>query len=325
MIVIIIFNISVNLYAFDPSGIWKSIDGKGNIKAFWKISIINNILSASVLSLPGYPEDLKSKNCRGKFKDKNVIGKAWIYNLKQNSAGTFKNGFYTDPSTGRQYYCELKEITHSSQSNQTIQVEIFMYFNIFGRHQIWEKSSPEEMISVNDDLEKAWVLKDFNNNERFFTFSGPKSSIETNFVRDSSDGKKRVLLIHSKTEDYTGVSFIFLSKYGYWNSNSNLILRILGKQSNKNFFFIIGDVDYEEFIYNITDNWKGWKDIVIPIYKFVQRKDYQPNNILLNNRIDYPILSTYFQFNRDCGDFDLIIGNIFISNTVEYNSLEQLI
>jgi len=65
----------------------------------------------------------------------------------------------------------------------------------------------------------------------------------------------------------------------------------------------------------LIDDWNGWKQVIIPIEKFVSRFGYQKNGQKINGKKDYPLTSLQFgtfQFDNPAnkGKFKLIINEI---------------
>ena len=70
---------------------------------------------------------------------------------------------------------------------------------------------------------------------------------------------------------------------------------LYGRNSGGIIVFDIKDKNKEMFRFVIDDNFVGWKEIVCRFSDFFSRKDWQPNNAIVDDKIDFPILSFQFE------------------------------
>ena len=86
-----------------------------------------------------------------------------------------------------------------------------------------------------------------------------------------------------KPKDIDFKKYDAFSFYLYGQNNGGVIV------------FDIKDAKNEMFRFVINDNFSGWKEIICPFSNFFSRKDWQPNNAIVDDKIDFPILSFQFE------------------------------
>jgi uncharacterized protein (DUF2147 family) len=147
-------------FAADPAtGYWISVDDKtGRATAGWELYLVNGELRGRVLSLAGYPGDIKALRAKnsypdfpvaGKASDMPVVGTPWIYGLKMSGEGKWTGGSIIDPESGSLYKCKITFHPAGSGkfSTDTLEMRGEIGFGI-GRSQFWQKSSLEEATSL---------------------------------------------------------------------------------------------------------------------------------------------------------------------------------
>ena len=107
------------LFAADPAcGLWKSIDDKtGEVTAIWRIYEENGMLFGTIAATTKDPQDVIADKCKESYKGfprsgavnkMTTVGTPWIFNMKKESDGNWKNGNIIDPSNGKMYGCVIK-------------------------------------------------------------------------------------------------------------------------------------------------------------------------------------------------------------------------
>ena len=143
-------------FADDPAaGYWISVDDKtGRTTAGWELFVMNGELRGRILSLAGYPGDVKALKCKdsyagfpvaGRVSDMPVVGTPWIYGLKGAGAGKWTGGSIIDPESGGLYKCKIT--FHPAGSGKFTVDTLEMRGEIglgIGRSQFWRKSSLNE-------------------------------------------------------------------------------------------------------------------------------------------------------------------------------------
>ena len=161
IMVFILFAVSSGLcFAADRvEGFWVSVDDKtGQVTAGWEIYVIDDVLYGKVLSMVGYPQDIRALACResyrgfpvaGKVNEMPVLGTPWIFGLTRDRAGAWSGGNIIDASNGNMYRCRI--IFHAADGNRYRNDTLEMRGEIglgIGRSQYWLKSTREEASSL---------------------------------------------------------------------------------------------------------------------------------------------------------------------------------
>jgi hypothetical protein len=79
-----------------------------------------------------------------------------------------------------------------------------------------------------------------------------------------------------------------------WEDYSAISFYVFGADSKASIAFDIKDNGGEIWRFITTDDFKGWKKVVVSFEKFCVRDDWQPNDADKNGQIDFPI--KIFQF-----------------------------
>lgn len=148
------------------------------------------------------------------------------------------------------------------------------------------------------------------------SFNGPLSKISYRFITNIVHSGKYALEVKTDTEGYSGVSIEDTSlppRSMDWTEMKTLNLWIDGSAAGEVFYIKLVDRGHEEFMYLLVDNWKGWKRISIPLDKFHSRVDWQPENAMVNRKIDYP-LKTLHIVNFYNSKATLVVDDIDVSS-----------
>jgi uncharacterized protein (DUF2147 family) len=142
--------------AADPvEGYWVSVDEKtGKVTAGWEIYQNGGKLFGKVLSIAGYPQDVKADKCKdsyagfpvaGKVNQLPVAGTPWIFGLTMDKPGQWSGGHVVDPDTGSMYKCKISYRPADGNRFKTDTLEMRGEIGLgIGRSQYWRKSSPGE-------------------------------------------------------------------------------------------------------------------------------------------------------------------------------------
>ena len=76
-----------------------------------------------------------------------------------------------------------------------------------------------------------------------------------------------------------------------WNKYKAIAFHMYGTDSKNQIAFDFKDKGNEVWRYMVTDDFKGWKQVVCPFGQFVARSDWQPDNAQKNGQIDFPLRS----------------------------------
>ena len=74
-----------------------------------------------------------------------------------------------------------------------------------------------------------------------------------------------------------------------WNKYKAIAFHMYGNDSKGQIAFDFKDSGNEIWRYMVTDDFKGWKQVVCPFDQFIARSDWQPDNAEKNIAIDFPL------------------------------------
>jgi uncharacterized protein (DUF2147 family) len=148
------------LRAADPAeGFWISVDEKtGKVTAGWEIYQEGGRLYGRILSVAGFPQDLKADKCKesyrgfplaGKVNRMPVVGTPWIFGLSVDRPGQWSGGSIVDPNDGNMYRCKIS--FHPADGNRYKADTLEMRGEIglgIGRSQFWRRSGREEAAGL---------------------------------------------------------------------------------------------------------------------------------------------------------------------------------
>ncbi|MBN2482886.1 MAG: hypothetical protein JXD21_01630 [Candidatus Omnitrophica bacterium] len=80
-----------------------------------------------------------------------------------------------------------------------------------------------------------------------------------------------------------------------WKKYNALEVSMYGAGSGAVIAFDVKDAQGEYWRFLLSDDVKGWKDIVCPFAHFFPRHDWQPETAQLNDIMDFPIMSFQFE------------------------------
>lgn len=80
-----------------------------------------------------------------------------------------------------------------------------------------------------------------------------------------------------------------------WDKYNSFSLAVYGKKTNRTLALDIKDKGGEIWRYLIDDDFSGWKTIIIKFSDFFPRKDWQPSSAVVNETLDFPIMSFQFE------------------------------
>jgi uncharacterized protein (DUF2147 family) len=158
-LVLITLFVSAAIFAEDTAeGFWISIDDKtGKPTAGWEIYIEGNKLHGKILSIAGYPQDVKAIKCKqsyrgfpisGQVNQLTIVGTPWIFGLVRERPGRWINGNVIDPEKGEMYKCIITfHAAGGRYSTDTLEMRGEIGLGI-GRSQFWKKASREEAAGL---------------------------------------------------------------------------------------------------------------------------------------------------------------------------------
>ncbi len=119
-----------------PVGKWKTIDDEtGEEKSIVRIWIEDGMLFGKIDSLflePDEDPDPVCDECKGKNKDKPVLGMTIMENLTQKGT-MWTGGTILDPDNGKTYKCKIEII----ENGERLKLRGFIGISLLGRTQYW--------------------------------------------------------------------------------------------------------------------------------------------------------------------------------------------
>jgi|GEM_PF-340420 len=80
-----------------------------------------------------------------------------------------------------------------------------------------------------------------------------------------------------------------------WSSYGAISFYLYGTASGMRMAFDVKDAGGEMFRFMVTDDTKGWKQVICPFDQFFPRGDWQPPTADVNGTLDFPIMSFQFE------------------------------
>jgi uncharacterized protein (DUF2147 family) len=127
---------SLPVLALDsPVGTWITVDDATHKpRSVVRISLHNAKLDGTIRKVFKQPGDTgRCHNCKGRFRNKRVVGLRFMWGLKQTGQRTWSDGRILDPKSGRIYSCKIT----LSEDNKRLTVRGYIGISLLGRSQYW--------------------------------------------------------------------------------------------------------------------------------------------------------------------------------------------
>ncbi|GMO49760.1 MAG: DUF2147 domain-containing protein [Termitinemataceae bacterium] len=152
--VILSIVLPASVFASDPvEGYWFSVDDKsGVVKSSWIIYEKDGLLYGKIIALAGFPQDVKALPCNktyngfpasGNVNEMTVVGTTWIWGLKKQSSGVWKDGSIINPEDGGMYKSKIIFHAADGKKYKADTLEVRGEIGPFGKSQFWKKASKE--------------------------------------------------------------------------------------------------------------------------------------------------------------------------------------
>jgi uncharacterized protein (DUF2147 family) len=118
-----------------PSGVWKTVNEKGEPEALVRIIEVAGEFRGTVEKVysPPAPEPApRCVDCTGALKDKPVIGLQILSGLRWDGE-QYSGGEILDPNNGRSYRCLMRVVDHGRK----LEVRGYIGISLLGRTQVW--------------------------------------------------------------------------------------------------------------------------------------------------------------------------------------------
>lgn len=153
------------VFAADPAvGLWKSIDDKtGEVTALWRVYEKDGMLYGAIAATVGTPQDSLAEACKDSYKNfpvsgvvnkMKVVDTPWIFGMKKESEGNWKDGNIIDPSNGKMYGCVMKYLKPGEKNKKyTAKVPTLAMAGTVGPIQVfqyWEQATEAEIKAAQE-------------------------------------------------------------------------------------------------------------------------------------------------------------------------------
>lgn len=131
--------------SMSAEGYWKTIDDDTHeVKSIVKLWVENGQMKGKIVKL--YPKEGEDQNpkcdkCKGKLKDKLILGMEFMWGYKKDEDGNWENGRILDPENGKIYRSQLEVVDNGKK------LEVYGYIKILfkiGRTQTWLRTEFKE-------------------------------------------------------------------------------------------------------------------------------------------------------------------------------------
>ncbi len=171
-------------------------------------------------------------------------------------------------------------------------------------------TAKEEVKPIADQI----LISDFEDSSKeLITYAGPQSKIEAVYSSEQAKSGKQSAKITHQTKDWAGGLVVVEKEKGDWTGMKTFRMWVYGSGSNFKFNIDLEDAQKEQFRYSITDDFKGWKEFVIPLSDFKFRTDWQAPDAVLNRKLDFPMMTVQF-CTANLGNFTLYFDDIIIDS-----------
>ncbi|PIE48398.1 MAG: hypothetical protein CSA40_00670 [Flavobacteriales bacterium] len=133
IILVIALILPIMLNAQDVLGTWKTVDDEtGEAKSYVEIYKNNGKVYGKIIKLLQEKDQSKPCTaCKGKDKDKPIVGLVILKNLSKDGA-EFGGGTIMDPNNGKVYKCYI-----TLEEDNKLKVRGYIGFSLMGRTQYW--------------------------------------------------------------------------------------------------------------------------------------------------------------------------------------------
>lgn len=115
---------------------WKTIDdATGKPKAIVQFNEQGGTLSAKIVKVLDPKAGAVCNLCKGRFKDKSLVGQTIVTGLKPVGGGQYEGGKISDPQSGKDY--KMKATLNGNK----LTVRGFIGISLVGRNQTWVRAN----------------------------------------------------------------------------------------------------------------------------------------------------------------------------------------
>jgi hypothetical protein len=146
----------------------------------------------------------------------------------------------------------------------------------------------------------------------FGSWKGGSSAIALELATDQAHRGKQSLKYTSSNKDYTGFAIAVPAETSDWNAYAALRFWVYGAKSGKTFSVYLEEDKGEQFCFkDLTDDFSGWKEFVLPFSQFQFRTDYQAGDATIDHKLQLNIKT--IQIGPCSGDSSLYLDDFSLS------------
>jgi beta-glucosidase len=156
-------------------------------------------------------------------------------------------------------------------------------------------TAKEEGSKEAKPVAESILITDFeDSSQELITYAGPQSKVTAVYSTEQAKSGKQSAKVTHNTKDWAGALVVVPKEKGNWTGMKTYRMWVYGSGSNSKFYVDLEDAQKEQFRYVLTDDFKGWKEIVIPLSDFKWRTDWQAPDAVLNKKFDFPMMTVQF-------------------------------
>lgn len=157
------------------------------------------------------------------------------------------------------------------------------------------------------------IIADFEDAaNKIITYAGPKSVIKADFSKEKVHGGTQSCKVENNTADWAGALVSLSEANNNWTGSKTFRMWVFGSKSGNAFNVDIEESGSEQLRYTLSDDFAGWKEIVVPLSEFKSRTDWQADGAAVNGKLDMPMKSVQF-CTTTLGQFTVYIDDISIT------------
>lgn len=189
---------------------------------------------------------------------------------------------------------------------------VFLFFSCSqaGKKAATKEETQPEVKPIAEQI----LITDFEDSSKeLITYVGPQSKIEAVYSTEQAKSGKQSAKVTHNTRDWAGALVVVPPEKGDWTGMKTFRMWVYGSGSQARFNIDLEDAQKEQFRYTVTDDFKGWKELVIPLSDFKVRTDWQAPDAKINRKLDFPMMTVQF-CTANLGNFTLYFDDIVIDS-----------
>jgi endoglucanase len=179
---------------------------------------------------------------------------------------------------------KIGSTTTTSYTDSTVSAGTTYSYTVSAYDAAGNQSAQSSAASVTTPSSSAVVIEDFENGiSNWAVFKDSASTVTATSISSGVAEGAKAMQVDYSISSYGGVSRSFSTAQD-WSGSTTYNFYLYGNNSGNTIVAEISDNGgsgtgdtYERFVYNVTDNFSGWKLLSIPFSSFTRRADWQPS------------------------------------------------